>query len=113
LATTPNAARWHRKPYFPRLSNNLISELAIWDWWGAEIALLARRDQNCRKRTILGKRRRDATALRRRATVVDFAQRLLGHPFGADQMLKETLVTFTESECASLTRGVNRGVAVG
>ena len=39
---------------------------------------------------------RDATPLERRATVADFAQRLFGHPFTADQIIEETLVTFTE-----------------
>ena len=55
------------------------------------------------KGTILGKRRRDVTALQRRATVADFARRLFGYPFGVDQVVEETLAPFTESGCASLT----------
>ena len=39
---------------------------------------------------------RDATPMQRRATVADFAQRLFGHPFGADEVVEETLVPFTE-----------------
>ena len=39
---------------------------------------------------------RDATPQERRATVAEFAQRLFGHPFQADQVIEETLVPFTE-----------------
>lgn len=37
-----------------------------------------------------------ATPNERRATVAEFAARLFGHPFTADQVIEETLVTFTE-----------------
>jgi Lhr-like helicase len=37
-----------------------------------------------------------ATPLERRATVAEFAERLFGHPFTANQVIEETLVTFTE-----------------
>ena len=37
----------------------------------------------------------------RRATVADFAQRLFGHPFTADQVIEETLVPFTEGGAPS------------
>jgi len=43
----------------------------------------------------------DATPLQRRATVADFAQRLFGHPFTADQVVEETLVPFTEGGAPS------------
>lgn len=39
---------------------------------------------------------RDASPQERRETVADFATRLFGHPFTADQVIEETLVTFTE-----------------
>ncbi|MBI2502808.1 MAG: DEAD/DEAH box helicase [Candidatus Latescibacteria bacterium] len=39
---------------------------------------------------------REATPQERRATVGEFAQRLFGHPFTADQVIEETLVPFTE-----------------
>ena len=38
----------------------------------------------------------DASPQDRRTTVADFAQRLFGHPFTSDQVIEETLVTFTE-----------------
>ncbi|MGQ9576939.1 MAG: DEAD/DEAH box helicase [Thermoguttaceae bacterium] len=41
---------------------------------------------------------RDATPQQRRATVAEFAQRLFGHPFQADQVIEETLIPFTEGE---------------
>lgn len=37
-----------------------------------------------------------AIPLERRATVAEFAERLFGHPFTANQVIEETLVTFTE-----------------
>jgi len=40
----------------------------------------------------------DATPESRRATVAEFAFRLFGHPFTAEQVIEETLVTFTEGE---------------
>ncbi|GIW55610.1 MAG: DEAD/DEAH box helicase [Nitrospiraceae bacterium] len=39
---------------------------------------------------------RDATPQERKSTVADFAQRLFGHPFTADQIVEETLEPFTE-----------------
>jgi ATP-dependent helicase YprA (DUF1998 family) len=44
---------------------------------------------------------RAATPQERRATVADFAQRLFGHPFTAEQVIEETLVTFTEGGAPS------------
>jgi ATP-dependent helicase YprA (DUF1998 family) len=44
----------------------------------------------------------DATPEQRRSTVADFAQRLFGHIFSADQVIEETLVTFTEGGNPSL-----------
>src|SRR5713101_8460982 len=41
---------------------------------------------------------RNASPLDRRATVAEFAFRLFGHPFTAEQVIEETLVTFTEGE---------------
>jgi ATP-dependent helicase YprA (DUF1998 family) len=40
----------------------------------------------------------DATPESRRTTVADFATRLFGHPFTAEQVVEETLVTCTEGE---------------
>src|SRR6185436_19787612 len=39
---------------------------------------------------------RSAGPQERRAAVAEFAQRLFGHPMTADQVIEETLVTFTE-----------------
>jgi hypothetical protein len=41
---------------------------------------------------------RDASPEVRRATVAEFAMRLFGHPFTADQVIEETLVTFTQGD---------------
>lgn len=41
---------------------------------------------------------RSASPEQRRAAVADFAQRIFGHPFGAGQVVEETLVTFTEGD---------------
>lgn len=50
-----------------------------------------------------------ATPEQRRATVAEFAQRLFGHVFTADQIIEETLVRFTEGDAptaAELTRAL-------
>ncbi|MFB3902265.1 MAG: DEAD/DEAH box helicase [Acidobacteriota bacterium] len=39
---------------------------------------------------------RDSSPQQRRAAVAEFAQRIFGHPFHPDQVIEETLVTFTE-----------------
>ncbi len=71
---------------------------------GADVAMLIRRlKERCAAPNLVHVgtsatmvANRDATPLERRATVADFAQRLFGHPFTADQIIEETLVTFTE-----------------
>jgi ATP-dependent helicase YprA (DUF1998 family) len=40
----------------------------------------------------------DATPESRRTTVADFATRLFGHPFTAEQVIEEKLITFTDGE---------------
>lgn len=44
---------------------------------------------------------RNATPELRRATVAEFAQRLFGHSFNANQVIEETLITFTEGGAPS------------
>ncbi len=44
---------------------------------------------------------RDATPAQRRDTVAEFATRLFGHPMTGDQVIEETLVTFTEGQAPS------------
>ena len=44
-----------------------------------------------------------ATPQERRAAVADFARRLFGHPLTPDQVIEETLVTFTEGGTPSPT----------
>src|SRR5947208_1265628 len=71
---------------------------------GADVALLIRRlKERCAapglihvgtSATMVADR--TATPEARRATVADFATRLFGHAFAADQVIEETLVTFTE-----------------
>jgi ATP-dependent helicase YprA (DUF1998 family) len=46
---------------------------------------------------------RNAAPETRRATVADFAMRLFGHPFTPEQVIEETLITFTEGGAPSRT----------
>ncbi|HPC84390.1 MAG TPA: DEAD/DEAH box helicase [Thermoanaerobaculaceae bacterium] len=73
---------------------------------GADVAMLIRRlKQRCAapglihvgtSATMVASR--DASAAARRAAVAEFAQRLFGHPFAADDVIEETLVMFTEGD---------------
>ncbi|HKA17653.1 MAG TPA: hypothetical protein VKN18_04995 [Blastocatellia bacterium] len=44
---------------------------------------------------------RNASPAERRATVAEFAVRLFGHPMTGEQVVEETLVTFTEATVPS------------
>lgn len=71
---------------------------------GADVAMLIRRiKERCAapnlvhvgtSATMVADRRASQDA--RRATVAEFATRLFGHPFSSDQVVEETLVTYTE-----------------
>ncbi|MCK6456024.1 MAG: DEAD/DEAH box helicase [Phycisphaerae bacterium] len=71
---------------------------------GADVAMLVRRiKERCAapnlvhvgtSATMVADRKASPDA--RRATVAEFAARLFGHPFGAEQVVEETLVTYTE-----------------
>jgi Lhr-like helicase len=76
---------------------------------GADVAMLIRRlKQRCAapglihvgtSATMVADR--NASPQERRATVADFAQRLFGHAFAADQVIEETLVPFTQGGVSS------------
>jgi ATP-dependent helicase YprA (DUF1998 family) len=71
---------------------------------GADVAMLIRRlKERCGAASLVHVgtsatmvASRSATPDERRAAVADFARRLFGHPFSAEQVVEETLVTFTE-----------------
>lgn len=76
---------------------------------GADVAMLIRRlKERCAvpglvhvgtSATMVADRK--ATPAMRRATVAEFARRLFGHPFTPEQVVEETLVTFTEGGAPS------------
>lgn len=77
---------------------------------GADVAMLIRRlKERCAASNLVHVgtsatmvSNRNATPLERRTAVAEFAERLFGHPLTSDQVVEETLVTFTDA--AQLTR---------